>query len=134
MYTHTHTQPVTAYASIYYKQELDRGSLTVADLKRRTGISDAQLDTHITNGDIIKLASLFDDVIPYLDKLQLTAGQQTDIMDLAIQQGKRTAMAEALRLWRQLDPFAATFRALLKILLTLRRGDVAVRVCQYITE
>ena len=86
------------------------------------------------NNDINKLANCFDNVESYLDKLQLTPGQQTDIKDLAIRQSTRTAMAEALRLWRQLDPFAATFRALLKILLTLRKGDVAVRVCQYITE
>ena len=113
---------------------LDRGLLTIEDLKRRTGINDAQLDTLITEDDINVLANLFDNVRSYLDMLQLKPAQQTDIMDLANWGGTRTAMAQALKLWCEPNPFAATFRALLEILLDLRRGIVAVRVCQYIIE
>ena len=70
----------------------------------------------------------------YLDKLGLTAGQQTDVKDLAFRRNTKTAMAEALRLWRQPNPYTSTFRVLIEILLDLRRGDVAERVCQYIKQ
>ena len=106
--------------------------LTVEDLKRRTGVTDAQLDTEIIEQDIQDLAGCFDEVDTYLYKLKLTPAQQTDVKDLAYQRNTTVAMAEALKLWCQPNPFAATFKALLEILLDLRRGDVAVRVCQFI--
>ncbi len=80
------------------------------------------------------LASCFDNVENYLDQLGLTPSQQTDIHDLAVRQDIQTAMAKALKLWRAPNPFVATFRALLIILLDLKKGDVAVRVCQHIVK
>ena len=66
--------------------------------------------------------------------MNLTPGQQTDVKDLAYRQSTMVAIAEALKLWRQPNPFAATFKTLLEIILSLRRGDVAVRICKYVTE
>ena len=88
----------------------------------------------IREEDISKVAGLFNEVEIYLDKLGLLTAQQTDIKDIAYRHSTTQAMTKALRLWRQPDPYAATFQALLEILLDLRRGDVAVRVCQYITK
>ena len=89
----------------------------------------------IREEDINKIAGLFDEVETYLDKLGLLPAQRTDIKDIAhSQHNTALAMAEALKRWRQPNPFTATFRALLEILLDLRRGDVALEVCQYITE
>ena len=93
---------------------------------RRTEISSIQLDKEIIEHDLDSLAECFDNVETYLYKLGLNEGQQTDIKDRANQQNTKTAMIEALKLWRQPNPFAATFRALLEILLDLKRGDVAV--------
>ena len=100
---------------------------------RRTGISNTQLNTEIIEQDLHSLAECFDNVETYLYKLGLNEGQQTDIKDLAYRRNTKTAMVEALKLWLQPNPFAATFRALLEILLELKRGDVAVKVCQCIT-
>ncbi len=108
--------------------------LTLADLKRRTGVSDSQLGTEVIEHDLTNLAACFDNVDAYLSKLGLLPGQQTDIKDLALRRSTQIAMAEALKLWRAPNPFVATFRALLIILLDLKRGDVAVRVCQYIVD
>ena len=110
------------------------GGLTVEKLKRETGIDESQLVTMIRQEDINKIAGLFDEVETYLDKLGLLPAQQTDVKDTAYRHGTALAMTKALKLWCQPDPYAATFQALLEILLDLRRGDVAVRVCQYITE
>ena len=110
------------------------GGLTVEKLKRETGVDDSQLATMIREEDINKIAGLFDEVETYLDKLGLLPAQQTDVKDIAYRHSTALAMTKALKLWRQPDPYAATFQALLEILLDLRRGDVAVSVCQYITE
>ena len=108
--------------------------MTVEGLKRNIRVSDAQLDTKITEHDIHNLAGYFDEVETYIYKLNLTPAQQTDIRDLAHQCNTKAAMAKALILWRQPNPFASTFRALLEILLELQRGDVAVNVCSYVLE
>ena len=108
--------------------------LTIEQLKRETGVDDSQLATMIREEDINKIAGLFDEVETYLDKLGLLPAQQTDVKDIAYRHSTTQAMTKALKLWRQPDPYAATFRALLEILLDLRRGDVALKVCQYVNE
>ena len=110
------------------------GGLTIEKLKRETGVDDSQLATMIRQEDINKIAVHFGHVETYLDRLGLLPAQLADVKDMVYTQNTELAMAEALKLWRQPDPYAATFRALVEILLDLRRGDVAVRVCQYITE
>ena len=97
-------------------------------------VNDEQLSTKISEEDIFDLAGCFDCVETYLDKLGLTAGQQTQVEDLAERRDVQTAMTKALKFWRQPKPWLATYRTLLQILLDLRRGDVAVRVCQYIKQ
>ena len=108
--------------------------LSLERLKSKTGISDAQLHSEIIEHDLQNLASCFDNVETYLDKLGLLPSQQTDVKDLAARVNTNIAMTEALKLWRQPNPYAATFHALIEILLDLSRGDVAVRVCKYIAS
>ena len=108
--------------------------LTMEALKREAGVSDIQLDTKITQHDFYELAGYFENVENYIDKLGLTPGQQTEVRDLSKLRGIQTAMTEALKLWCRPNPYAATFRALLEILLDLRRGDVADKVCCYIKK
>ena len=101
-------------------------------MSKETGVSDTQLAVLIREEDIYNLAGCFDNVENYLDKLGLTAGQQTEVEDLAERRGIQIAMTKALKFWCQPNPFIATYRTLLEILLNLRRGDVAVKVCHYI--
>ena len=110
------------------------GPLVINDLQREVDISDCQLDTKIREEHLLDVAGCFDCLETYLDKLGLTPGQQTDVKDLAFRCNTKTAMAEALKLWRQPNPYTSTFKALVEILLDLRRGDVADRVCQYIKQ
>ena len=107
-------------------------SLTIEELKKKTGVADIQLDSQIVETDLPDLAGCFDNVDTYLQKFQLTPAQQTDVKNIAHQHNTTVAATQVLRLWRQSNPFAATFRALLEILLDLRKGDVADRVCHYI--
>ena len=110
------------------------GDLAIEELTRECGVSDEQLNTKIREEHLHDLAGCFDQLETYLDRLGLNPAQQTDIHDLAFRRGIQIAMAQALRLWCQPSPWLATFRALVEILLDLRKGDVAVRVCQYIKQ
>ena len=106
--------------------------LTIEDLQTDTGVSNLQLDKKINEDDFNGIADFFEDVETYLDNLGLDPGQKTDIKDLARDKDTKTAVVKALKLWRQPNPIAATFRALLWILIRLRKGDIAVKVCRYI--
>ena len=101
---------------------------------RNTNVNNTQIDKRIVKHNFYHLADCFDNVETFLDRMGLTAGQQTDIKDLTYRYNTKTAMVEALKLWCQPNPFAATFRALLEILVDLKRGDIAIKVCQYITD
>ena len=110
------------------------GGSAVEELTRECGVSAEQLNNKIREEHLHDLAGCFDQLETYLDRLGLNPAQQTDIYDLAFRRGIQTAMAQALKLWCQPKPWLATFGALVAILLNLRRGDVAERVCQYIKQ
>ena len=97
-------------------------------------VSDEQLDTMITEEDLYDLAGAFRHHEVYLPKLGLNPAQQTDIDDLVHKKGTQIAMAKALRMWRMPNPLAATFKTLIEILLELKSGDVAIRVCEYLKK
>ena len=106
------------------------------DLQRETEVNDYQLDTKIGEDDLYDLAGCFDcySIESYLIKLQLDTRQRAQVEDLAKRGNVQVAMLKALRFWLQPNPYAATFRALLEISLDLKRGDVADKICQYISD
>ena len=106
--------------------------LTIEDLQANTGVSDLQLDRQIDEEDFSDIADFFEDVETYLDNLGLDPGQKTDIKDLSMDKGTKAAVVEALKRWHQPNPIVATFRALLWILIRLKKGDIAIKVCRYI--
>ncbi|XP_064406753.1 uncharacterized protein LOC135351625 isoform X2 [Halichondria panicea] len=111
-------------------------SLTVETLKRESNITDEQLDTRIEEIDLPKLSSYFDNTNDYVEMLRLSPGQQTDV----IEEKARTAMNRtqagiklALKYWLDRVVAEGTFRALLLILISLDKGDVAIKVAQYLS-
>ena len=84
--------------------------------------------------DLPELAACFDNTDDYVEKLELTPGQQTDVRTQAFVNGTQAGMKVALKYWRSRQPVEATFRALLLILLSLLKGDIAVRVCKYLSD
>ena len=69
-----------------------------------------------------------------MEKLQLTYGQQTDVRAQAFVNGTHAGVKVALKYWRNRNMVAATFRAVLLILLSLAKGDVALQVCKYLSH
>ena len=90
-----------------------------------------QLDYEIKEEDIPYLAQHFDNVELYLMAFGLTRPEQADIKSTALLRGTQTAMAECLSLWRRHNPYTATLRSLLEILLSLRKEEIASEVCDY---
>ena len=107
-------------------------TVTIEELKAHTSVTDHKLDSQIQERDFLKLSVYFENVESYLVHLGLTPSQQTDIKDLAFRRGTQIAMSEALKLWREPNPFTATYRALVEVLLDLGKGQVAVEVCTYL--
>ena len=110
---------------------------TIETLKRETEIIDDQLDTTVEETDLPKLSSYFDNTGDYVEMLGLSPGQQTDV----IEEKARTALNRtqagiklALKYWLDRVLAEGTFRALLLILLSLDKGDVAIKVAQYLSD
>ena len=104
-------------------------------MKENTNVTDKQLDTAVEEADLPELAACFDNTEDYVEKLQLSPGQQTDVLRTQTSLNSTQAgMKVALKYWRNRNPVEATFRALLLILLSLLKGDTVVRVCKYLLD
>ena len=105
---------------------------TVNELKTHLKVTDNDLNLQIEEEDMLKISAHFESVENYLVHLGLSVSQQTDIKDLASRRGTQIAMCKALGLWREPNPYAATYRALLEKLLDLGKGEVAAKVCAHL--
>ena len=90
-----------------------------------------QLDCEIEERDMTILAGYFDNVEFYLNILGLTSAEQTDARSRVSMHGTQIAMNYCLLLWKQHNPSTATLGTLLYILLSLRKEDIASKVCNY---
>ncbi|XP_064397672.1 uncharacterized protein LOC135344400 isoform X3 [Halichondria panicea] len=108
--------------------------LTMETLKKETKFTDEQLDTRVEKTDLPQLSSYFDNIYDgYLEKLGLSSGQQTDVRSHAFVHGSQGGMLLALTYWLDRVVAEGTFRALLLILLSLGKEDVAIKVAQYLS-
>ena len=104
--------------------------MTIEELKDRTNVTDSQLDTEIEEYDMISLAVHFDNVETLSVQLRLTPAKTRDVRNMSDTQ---SAVTMALRLWRNLNPFAATYRALVEIVLRMGANGTAIaeEVCKF---
>ena len=109
-------------------------TVTIEELKDRTNVTDSQLDTEIEERGMILLAAHFKVKIETLSvQLELTPADQQDVEDVAFLSGTQTAVDKALRLWRKANPGAATYRALVEIVLRMGVNGTAIaeEVCKF---
>ncbi len=92
-----------------------------------------ELDTKVKQYDLPEVLACFDNTDDYLEKLELSSGQQTDVKTKAYVEGTQTGMKLALKYWVIKHSLQATFRALLLIILSLCKGDVDIAVCKYLS-
>ena len=105
-------------------------TVTIEELKERTKVTDSQLDTEIEKRDMIVLADHFDTVDTYAVQLGLSPAEQSDVRIAQLANSTQIAMDKALRLWKQHNPGAATYRALVEMLLRMGKEALAFKVCQ----
>ncbi len=105
-------------------------TVTIEELKERTKVTDSQLGTEIKETDMIVLAAHFDTVDTYTVQLRLSPAEQSDVRIAQLANGTQVAMDKALRLWRQHNPGAATYRALVVMLLRIGKEALAFKMCQ----
>ncbi len=109
-------------------------TVTIEELKERTKVTDSQLDTEIKETDMIILADHFDNIETYSTLFELTDCKKQDVIDEKIRYDTQTAISLAMKLWRRRNPAAATYRALVEIVLSLRKVDVATEVCEFLAS
>ncbi len=66
--------------------------------------------------------------------MRLTPAEQADMNRLYHSEGTQAAMMKCLQVWKERDPFQATYRALLDIALRLGKGETADKICQQLTQ
>ena len=106
----------------------------LSSFERTSGVSDALLDMETKERDFHILGGYFDTLSGLPERLDLTPAECADVKERAHREGTQSGVAHALKLWRRVDPSKATYRALLDILISLRRGDIAVNIRKYIVE
>ncbi len=112
----------------------DFTQLTIEELKKETKVADQQLDTGIERTDLPVLASYFDNINDgYLEAMNLSPGQQTDVRKKENVGGTLAGMILALTLWLN-SQLRGTFRALIVILLSLGKILVAAQVFKYLSK
>ncbi len=108
--------------------------ITFQELIMRYSLTDEQLNSELRDSDFPYLAEYFDCVTIYSCTMGLTPAEQADVNDLYHTRGTQVAITECLILWKRHDPYAATYRALLELLLRLRKKKIAEQVCQHLTQ
>ena len=110
--------------------------LSVEELMQRTEVTSELVDKQIQEEDLHQLAVYFSSTEQYLPKFKLQRSQVADVNRDLHRDSTQAAMRTALKYWRKQHPFTATFRALFKIMLSLNppEGDIAVSICQYLSE
>ncbi len=103
-----------------------------ANLIKQYGLTDEQLNSIIKKSDFPFLAANFDGVKVYSTAMEgLTPAEQADVDRI---EGTQEAMIKCLTLWKRHDPSAATYKALLELLLKLGNGETASLICQHLID
>ena len=107
--------------------------LVIEELKAHTKVTNTQLDTEIEDSDMILLAVHFDNVETLSVQLRLTPADRQDVRNTEFLSGTQSAVDKALRLWRKANPGAATYRALVEIVLRIEVNGTAIaeEVCKF---
>ena len=98
---------------------------------KRYKLTDEQLNREIVDSDTPVMALNFDDVEMYSTAMGLAIAKQADVKESC---GNQAAMMKCLQVWKERDPFQATYRALLDIALRLGKGETADKICRQLTQ
>ncbi len=104
------------------------------DVCRKTGVTDQQLDQEIPESEIYCVAKHIEMTPGLLERLELNTAEKSDATQKRNNEGNQAGVAHALSVWQSVNPYRATFRALVEIAIGLRRGDTATDICRFIVK
>ncbi len=107
------------------------GGVGLQELMDKYHVDTVQLDREIPDNEVPVIAAYFDSVELYSQAMGLSAAEQTTVRT---NHDAQTAMVRCLSIWKQHDPYKATYRALVELLLKLNRTAVAAQVCQFLAQ
>ena len=109
----------------------DTEGITLEDLTKRFEIPDSILENEVSDGDIREVSTFLESWKLVAPHLGLSKGEIEAIdRDGKTEEEKRLLM---LQRWKQALVFKATYKKLINALLSVRRADVAVKVCQVVS-
>ncbi len=106
-------------------------STVLQQLMDKYQLTTFQVDREIQQKDVSYLAACFDNVELYVDAMELSSSEQSDVL-LKRLDSNHLAMIKCLKIWKSKKLSQATFRALLEMLVKLKKGEIADDVCHYI--
>ncbi len=120
----------TPQSMFAFSIEPSASRVTLQELIKCHSLTDEQLNSEI--GELTFLAEYFDGGVKiFLNAMGLTRAEQADVNELFHKIGTQVAMTECLALWKQHNPYASTYRALLELLLRLRKDNIADEICRH---
>lgn len=106
-----------------------RRRLTIADLKRYTGVINEQLDLPISDNNLSEIAKEISDFEMIAEKLELKAGDiATAKASPFMEYTQRTMII--LKKWKSKHGRLATYRWLVNVALKLEQGQLADEICK----
>ena len=111
--------------------------LTVPKLMETENITEKQMDTPVEEDDLPWIAQLLDNTDEYVEPLGLTSGEQNDVQDIVARASTnqtQRGVKLTLKYWQNKNPKEATYRKLLNILLKLKKGSIAIKLCKYMAS
>ena len=108
--------------------------VTLQELIQQYNLTDQQLNSEIEVTDTPTMALCFDDVSIYSTAMGLAPAEQADVKESRRLYDTQTAMMNCLQIWKRHNPSRATYKALLDIVLRLKKGDTADQICWKLTQ
>ena len=103
-------------------------TVTLAEIQRRTGVTDSKLNVEVSDEHLNKIADGIDNWPKYAEILNLKGHQMQEIRTnpgitylMRIQQ--------ALKYWKENESFRATYRSLAEAALKVGDSTIAIQVC-----
>ncbi len=107
-------------------------SAVLQQLMDKYQLTTFQVNHAILQKDVSYLAAYFDDDVElYVDAMELSPSEKSGVM-LRRLESNHLATIMCLNIWKINKRLQATFRALLEMLIKLKKEAIADEVCQYI--
>ena len=106
-------------------------TVTLQLLMDKCQLTISQVNREIQQKDVSYLAAYFDNVELYVDAMELSPDEQSYVLIKRLE-SNHLAMIKCLNIWKRKKLSQATFRALLEMLVKLKKGAIAEQICRYI--